>query len=39
MAPGDYTVTLQVDGRTLTHKARITGTQGWSIGPRPHVIR
>ncbi len=39
MPPGDYTVTLEVAGKTRTHRARITGTQGWSIGPHPHVIR
>ncbi len=37
--PGDYTVTLRVDGRTIAHEARITGTQGWSIGPHPRKIR
>ncbi|HET7564263.1 MAG TPA: hypothetical protein VFJ96_04665 [Gemmatimonadaceae bacterium] len=40
LAPlGDYTVTLQADGKTLTQKARITATQGWRIGPVPEVIR
>ena len=32
---GEYTVTLRVDGKTLTQSARITGPQGWSIGPFP----
>ncbi len=39
LPPGDYTVTLQVAGKTLTQKARIKGTQGWTIGPVPRVIR
>ena len=40
LAPlGDYTVTLQVDGKTLSRTARITATQGWRIGPNPEVIR
>jgi hypothetical protein len=36
---GDYTVTLEAGGRTLTAPARITKTQGWSFGPTPQVIR
>lgn len=39
LPPGDYTVTLEVAGRKLTRRARITGTQGWSIGPHPTSIR
>jgi photosystem II stability/assembly factor-like uncharacterized protein len=37
--PGAYTVTLHVNGRTLTQQARITGTHGWSIGPSPQALR
>jgi hypothetical protein len=36
---GQYTVTLEVGGRTLTRTASITGTQGWSLGLQPRVIR
>jgi photosystem II stability/assembly factor-like uncharacterized protein len=36
---GDYTVTVEVNGRTLTQKAQIVKTQGWSLGPNPQVIR
>lgn len=36
---GDYTVTLEVAGRTFTTAASITATQGWSIGASPRVIR
>jgi hypothetical protein len=37
---GDYTVTLEVAGKTLTQKARIAKTQGWTIGTAaPFVIR
>lgn len=40
LAPlGEYTVTLEIAGRKLTQKARITQTQGWTIGPVPQVIR
>jgi hypothetical protein len=40
LAPlGDYTVTLQSGTTKLTRPARITGTQGWRIGPVPEVIR
>lgn len=38
VAPGDYTVTLRVDNQTITRKAQIIGTQGWSIGPQPRMI-
>jgi hypothetical protein len=37
--PGEYIVTLEVGEKKLTSKARITHTQGWSIGPRPKIIR
>lgn len=37
--PGEYTITLRVAGRTLTQKARIAGTRGWSIGPNPQILR
>jgi photosystem II stability/assembly factor-like uncharacterized protein len=36
---GDYTVTLTVAGNTLTQKATIAKTQGWSIGATPQIIR
>jgi hypothetical protein len=36
---GDYTVTLQAAGKTLTQKAQITKMQGWSIGATPQVIK
>jgi len=36
---GQYTVTLEVGGRRLARNASITGTQGWSLGPAPRVIR
>jgi photosystem II stability/assembly factor-like uncharacterized protein len=40
LAPlGDYTVTLEVGGKTFTEKARITATQGWSMVPVPQIIR
>ena len=39
LPPGAYTITLRVGGRTLTRPARIIGTQGWTIGPHPQVIR
>lgn len=37
--PGEYVVTLEVGDAKLTRKARITSTQGWSIGPFPEIIR
>ena len=40
LAPlGEYTVTLNVGGRSLTQKGRVTKTQGWSLGVPPQVIR
>jgi photosystem II stability/assembly factor-like uncharacterized protein len=40
LAPlGDYTVTLALGAATLTQKARIAKTQGWSFGPTPATIR
>ena len=36
---GDYTVTLSVAGQTLSQKATIARTQGWSLGIRPQIIR
>jgi hypothetical protein len=36
---GDYTVRVDVDGRTLTAPAQIVKTQGWSIGMSPVQIR
>jgi hypothetical protein len=37
--PGEYAVTLEVAGKKFSQKARITKTIGWSIGPRPEIIR
>jgi hypothetical protein len=40
LAPlGDYIVSLTIGGRTLTQKATIAKTQGWSIGQSPTIIR
>jgi hypothetical protein len=40
LAPlGDYTVSLSVGGRTLTTTGKIAGTQGWTIGQTPTIIR
>jgi photosystem II stability/assembly factor-like uncharacterized protein len=40
LAPlGEYIVSLTVGGKTLTQKATIAKTQGWSIGQSPTVIR
>jgi photosystem II stability/assembly factor-like uncharacterized protein len=36
---GDYTVTLELGGQKLTQPARITRTQGWTLGPLPATIR
>jgi hypothetical protein len=36
---GDYTVTVTVAGKTLTQTAKISRTQGWSMGIRPEIIR
>jgi hypothetical protein len=36
---GEYTVTLDVAGKTFTQKAFITKMQGWSIGATPQVIK
>ncbi len=40
LAPlGNYTVTVEVAGKTLTGTAEVVKTQGWSIGPDPQTIR
>ncbi len=39
VAPGEYLATLELGGKTLTRRIRITKTIGWSIGPFPAVIR
>ena len=40
LAPlGDYMISLTVGGKTLTQKATIAKTQGWSIGQSPTIIR
>jgi hypothetical protein len=36
---GEYVITLEVGGQTLTQKATITKTQGWSVGAQPEIIR
>ena len=36
---GEYTVTLDLGGRTFTTKGRIAKTQGWGLGAVPQVIR
>ena len=36
---GKYSVTLDVGGTTRAEKARITNTQGWSLGLTPQIIR
>jgi len=38
VAPGEYVVTLDAGGKTLTKKTRIRYRQGWTIGPVPVVI-
>jgi hypothetical protein len=39
MPLGEYTVTLDVDGRTVSGKGRIAKTLGWSLAPSPQIIR
>ena len=40
LAPlGEYTVTVNVGGRTLTQQASIVKTQGWSLNGAPVIIR
>jgi photosystem II stability/assembly factor-like uncharacterized protein len=40
LAPlGEYTVTLDIDGKTYSEKARIVGAQGWTLGATPQKIR
>jgi photosystem II stability/assembly factor-like uncharacterized protein len=36
---GEYTVTLDVGGKTFVQKGRITHTQGWSLASSPQIIR
>jgi hypothetical protein len=36
--PGEYVVTLEVDGKKLVKKAVIPRRMGWSIGPFPYEI-
>jgi hypothetical protein len=36
--PGEYVVTLDVGGKTLTKKAVIRYRQGWTVGAVPAVI-
>jgi photosystem II stability/assembly factor-like uncharacterized protein len=36
---GEYVVTLEVGGQKFTRNARITKTQGWSVGSLPQIIR
>jgi len=37
--PGEYVVTLDVDGKKFVKKAVIPRRMGWSIGPFPSVIK
>ncbi len=37
--PGEYVVTLEVDGKTWTQRAVIAKRMGWSFGPSPSVIK
>jgi len=37
-APGEYVVTLEAAGKTVTKKAVIKYRQGWTVGPVPLVI-
>ena len=37
--PGEYVVWLEVAGKKLSQKARITKMTGWRIGPQPENIR
>jgi photosystem II stability/assembly factor-like uncharacterized protein len=36
---GEYVVTLEAAGKTLTKKAVIRGRQGWTVGPVPQIIK
>jgi hypothetical protein len=37
--PGEYTVTLEAAGTTLSKKAVIRARQGWTVGPVPTIIK
>jgi hypothetical protein len=37
--PGEYMIILEINGKRLMRKARITQTKGWSIGPFPEIVR
>jgi hypothetical protein len=37
--PGEYVITLDVDGQKFTKKALIPKRMGWSLGPFPVVIK
>jgi photosystem II stability/assembly factor-like uncharacterized protein len=37
--PGEYVVTVEAGGKTLTKKAVIKGRKGWTFGPVPSEIR
>ncbi len=37
--PGEYLVTLEVDGKKLTKKSVVRGRKGWTVGPVPAVIK
>lgn len=32
--PGEYVITLEVNGKKLSRKAQIKGRRGWTVGPR-----
>jgi len=37
--PGEYVVTVNIDGKSFSKKALITMRTGWAIGPFPSVIK
>ncbi len=37
--PGEYTVTLEAAGTTLSKKAVIRARQGWTVGPVPTIMK
>ena len=39
VSPGEYVVTVEAGGKTLSKKAVIKGRKGWTFGPVPSEIR
>jgi photosystem II stability/assembly factor-like uncharacterized protein len=39
VGPGEYVITLDVGGKTLTRRGRIVKRTGWAVGPFPSVIK